>query len=115
MKEFSRNERVASQLQREIAAIIQAELKDPRLGFVTVNEARVDRDLSVAKVYVSLLDGNDKESMLVLNKAAPFIRRELGHRLKMRVIPELRFIYDDSIKKGLELSELISTLDHNND
>jgi len=115
VKEFSRSERVSSQLQREIATIIQTELKDPRLGFVTVNEARVARDLSVAKVYVSIIKGNDEENMLVLNRAVPFIRHALGHRLKMRVIPELKFIFDDSIKKGMELSDLISNLGYNDD
>lgn len=108
-KEFSRSRRVGEQIQRELAELIQRELSDPRLGMVTVSAVEVSRDLAVAKVYFTVLNpGHDvKQTLDGLNHAIGFLRRELGRRMKLRVVPELRFQYDSSIEEGSRLSALI--------
>ncbi len=108
-KEFSRTKRVASQIQRELAQLIQFEVKDPRVGLVTVSGIELSRDLSYAKVYVTVftVDGNVEEALEGLNKAAGFLRRELGKRLSIRVTPQLKFLYDASVEHGANLSALI--------
>jgi len=108
-KEFSRTKRVASQIQRELAQLIQFEVKDPRVGMVTVSAIELSRDLSYAKVYVTVLSANNEvgEALEGLNKAAGFLRRELGKRLSIRVTPQLTFLYDASVEHGANLSALI--------
>lgn len=108
-KEFSRTKRVAAQVQRELAQLIQFEVKDPRVGLVTVSAVELSRDLSYAKVYVTVFstDNNVEEALEGLNKAAGFLRRELGKRLSIRVTPELKFLYDASVENGANLSALI--------
>ena len=110
MKEFSRNQRVAEQLQREIALIVQREIKDPRLGFATISDVEVSKDFSHANVFFTLLDSSEekrKEAVDVLTHSSGFIRHILGKSLKMRVIPQLHFRYDVSIENGSALNELI--------
>ncbi len=110
-KEYDRAQRVASQLQRELAELIRSELKDPRLGWVTIDDVDVSRDISVAKVYVSTLDAEQIEpTMAVLAAAAPFLRRELGKRLRMRSIPELRFFKDTAIERGMRITQLLDEI-----
>ncbi len=113
-REYSRTVRVAEQLRRELAILIQQEVKDPRLGMVTVSDVEVSSDLAHAKVYVTVLGGEDKieETVAVLNRAANFLRRELGRRLVLRIIPRLKFHYDRSIRQGAELSALIEKAVH---
>lgn len=105
----ARVRRVGEQLKRELAGIIHDELKDPRLGMVTVSALRLSRDLSYAKVYVTVLgeQSKKKESVEVLNHAAGFLRKSLGQCLKLRVVPELHFVYDESVEKGIHLTNLI--------
>ncbi len=109
-REFGRNARVSSQLQKELALILQRDIKDPRLGFVTVNEVVVSKDLAVAKVYITVLNA-DKETIQdnieILNEASPYLRGVLGKRIKMRAVPELRFFYDDSMDTGLRVDALL--------
>lgn len=110
-KEYERSQRVASQLKRELADLIRFELKDPRLGWVTVDDVEVSRDLSVAKVYVSSLEDAQLEANLeALNNAASFLRRELGKRMKLRVVPELRFYRDTAIEHGLKMTKLLDQI-----
>jgi len=111
-KESNRPRRVAELLKRELAVLIQRELHDPRIGKVTVISVDVSRDLSHAKVYFSCLnDGSQsQQSLSSLTKAAGFLRRQLKHRLVLRVVPELRFIYDDTIEKGVAMSSLIDSV-----
>lgn len=110
-KEYERSQRVASQLRRELADLIRFELKDPRLGWVTVDDVEVSRDLSVAKVYVSTLEDTQlKASLETLKNAAPFLRRELGRRLRLRIIPELRFYQDTAIERGLRMTKLLDQI-----
>ena len=108
-REFPRTRRVGEQMQREVARLIQHEIRDPRLGMVTVSGVEVSRDLSVAKVYVSTLGGaaDAEQTLAVLQRAAGFLRGELGRCMKLRTVPELRFRYDDSIERGNRVSRLI--------
>ncbi len=108
-KEFTRTHRLSQQLQREIAVLIQNEIKDPRINFVTVQDVAVSKDLSIAKVYVSSLDPEHSTDVIieVLTKASGFLRRSIGKELTLRKVPELRFFYDDTIVKARELSDLI--------
>jgi ribosome-binding factor A len=105
----ARLRRVGEQLKRELAGIIHDELKDPRLGMVTVSAVRVSRDLGHAKVYITVLgeESRKKESVEVLNHAGRFLRKSLGQCLKLRAIPELHFVYDESLEKGMHLTNLI--------
>jgi len=108
-KEFSRTRRVGEQMQRELSELIQRELKDPRVGMITITGVEVSRDMSHAKVYVTVLGGEHslEETLATLKHAAGFLRHELGHRMKLRIIPELHFFYDASIERGAHLSALI--------
>ena len=111
MKEFSRTARIADFLKRELGTLIQLELRDPRIGMVSVTDAEVSRDLSHAKVYVTVM-GKDsaeeaKESLAVLNKAAGFLRSKVAKSNNARTTPQLRFYYDSSIDRGQRLSKLI--------
>jgi len=110
--EFSRAQRLGEQIQRDLALLIQRELKDPRVGMVTVNFVELSKDLSYADVNVTVLvpdDAEEKivESMAVLNQASSFLRAELGRGLKVRKVPLLRFHYDDSLKRGSHINSLI--------
>ncbi|MBF8223708.1 MULTISPECIES: 30S ribosome-binding factor RbfA [Halomonadaceae] len=111
MREFKRTDRVADQLQKELAVLIQREVKDPRLGMVTVSGVKVSRDLGYADVYITLLGENDaetiKENLVILRRAAGFLRGQIGRRIKLRHVPELRFHYDESVVRGQRLSSLI--------
>ncbi|HEY5603952.1 MAG TPA: 30S ribosome-binding factor RbfA [Gammaproteobacteria bacterium] len=110
-REFNRSDRVADQIQRELAALIQFEVKDPRIGMVTITTVEVPRDFEYAKVYFTVLGDNAVREATIkgLTHAAGFLRRELAHRLKLRVTPELQFVYDQSIDNAIRISELIST------
>lgn len=109
-KEFGRSQRVASQMQKELALILQREVNDPRLGFVTVNEVVLSKDLAVAKIYITVLNGDEQSkprNVAVLNEISPFIRHELAKRMRLRHISELHFIYDHSFDTGMRVSELL--------
>ncbi|MFT5887535.1 MAG: ribosome-binding factor A [Zhongshania sp.] len=111
MKEFSRTARIADFLKRELGSFIQKELRDPRLGMVSVIDAEVSRDMSHAKIYVTVM-GKDsaeeaKESLAVLNKAAGFLRSQVAKINNARTTPQLRFYYDSSVNRGQHLSKLI--------
>ncbi|WP_105201061.1 MULTISPECIES: 30S ribosome-binding factor RbfA [unclassified Pseudoalteromonas] len=114
MREFSRTERVAQQIQKEIAVIIQREIKDPRLGMVTVSAVEVSRDLSYAKIFVTVFNQEDesktKQSMRILNDASGYIRSLLGKRIRARIVPELRFVIDTSLLEGMRISNLVESV-----
>ena len=106
--EFNRSDRVAGQLRRELAQLIWAEIKDPRLGSMSVTDVEVSRDLSHAKVYLSSQDPESmKQTLAILSRARGFLRRRLGQMLRMRAVPELHFKHDDSIERGAMLDALI--------
>ena len=109
-KEYPRSDRLASQIQRVLAGLIQGGLKDPRLGMPSILEVQVSKDLSHARVYFSVLDAEGAADCLqALNSASGFLQREIGKSLKTRVTPRLSFIYDDTDIRGRELSELIDS------
>jgi ribosome-binding factor A len=109
-RDFNRADRVAGQLQREIAQLLQTEVKDPRLGLVTVSGVEVSRDMAHAKVFFTLLDATDEHCRLageILNGAAGYLRHLVGQRVRIRIVPTLRFVYDESVARGATMSELI--------
>ena len=110
--EFSRTQRLGEQIKRDLALLIQRELKDPRIGMVTVNFVDLSKDLSYADVNITVLVADDSdekviESLTILNEASTFRRMELGRALKVRKVPHLRFHYDDSLKRGARINALI--------
>jgi len=110
-REFSRNQRLGAQLQRTLSELIRFETKDPRLADVSLTVVELTRDLSVAKVYFSLLhpDDDPKPALEGLGHASGFLRRRLGSELTVRHVPELRFVHDDSVAHGVEISRLIES------
>ena len=108
-KEYSRSKRVGDQIQRELALLIQREIKDPRIGMVTVTGVEVSKEYEKAKVYITTLGESQdtRETVDALNQAAGFLRSQLGSRLTIRRIPQLVFEHDTSIEQGRYLSDLI--------
>lgn len=104
-----RPNRLAETLKEEISQLIRVELKDPRLGFVTLTSVDVAGDLAHAKVYISVLGTEDegKTSLEVLNRAAGFIRCEIGKRIRLRHVPAIVFVYDPSIEHGAHIAKLL--------
>lgn len=105
-KEFARHQRVAEQIQRELADLLQFEVKDPRVAMVTITEVEVTNDLAHAKIYYSAAQHTPALDQ-GLHKAAGFLRSQLSQRLMMRTVPQLHFVYDASIERGMQLSRLI--------
>lgn len=105
----NRPRRVAGLLQKELAPMIQQELNDPRIRNITLTTVEVSRDLKSARIFVTALEGADvaKEAVAALNKAKPYLKKQLKGRLELRGIPDLRFIYDESVERGANLSALI--------
>ena len=108
-RDFSRTLRVAEQIQRDLAELLRTEVKDPRIGMVTVTAVEVSADLSHAKVLFTHLAGKERadEAVKALQHTAGYLRTELSHRLKLYSVPQLHFAYDDSIESGLRMSKLI--------
>lgn len=117
--DFSRSRRVGELIQRELATMLARDVKDPRLAFVSITTVDVTRDLGLARVFYTVInaeiadDANrkqreDKEKVQQgLDKACGFLRYELGHRIKLRVVPKLEFRYDESVIRGAQLTRLI--------
>ena len=106
---FARSERVNDQIQRDLSDIIRSELKDPRVGMVTLTAVEVTPDYAHAKVYFTMLEGKTsvEDTLFGLQKAAGFLRSELGKRIKIHQIPQLNFKFDESLERGISLSALI--------
>ncbi len=107
-KAFPRSRRVAQQIQRALSELIRREIRDPRLGMVTLTEVQVSSDLSYATVYYSVLNAKPEEAQAVLESAAEILRGPLGRALGLRHAPELRFVVDELIESGARLSALIN-------
>ena len=105
-KDFSRSNRVAEQIQRELADLLQFEVKDPRVGMVTITEVEVTGDMAHAKIYYSANAGT-AELQVGLEKTSGFLRTQLAKRMLLRTVPQLHFIYDASIDHGMKVSKLI--------
>ena len=106
-KDYARTDRIAEQIQRELADLLRLEVKDPRVQKVTVTGVEVTNDYSHAKVFYTTLDGTSKQLQEGLDRAAGFLRSKLAHAMKLRIIPQLHFVYDESIERGSHLSQLI--------
>ena len=105
---FKRTDRIAEMIQRKLAQIIPQEVKDPRLkGFVTISAVKVAADLGHAKVYFTILDEDKSLATTILNAAASYLRSALARSITLRTVPQLHFIYDESIEYGERLSRLI--------
>lgn len=106
---FSRRDRVSEQIRRELADLIRTELKDPRVGMVSITDVEVSADYAHAKVFFSSMAGREHlDSVLAgLQKAAGFLRRELGRRITIHSTPQLHFVFDESLERGADLSKLI--------
>src|SRR5690554_6968776 len=96
-REFKRSDRVASQLFRSLADLLRTDVKEPRLGMITVSDAVVSRDLAVAKVYVTFLGAKEpaEKCVALLSTLVLMLRRELGKRIRIRTMPEIHFVYDE--------------------
>ncbi|QMV13390.1 30S ribosome-binding factor RbfA [Vibrio spartinae] len=111
MANFSRTQRVSQQLQKELAMILQREIRDSRLGMVTISEVKVSRDLAYAKVYVSFLcvgEQTPESCLKALKEHESHIRMMLGKRIRLRLTPEVRFVYDDTLVEGRRMSSLVN-------
>jgi len=107
-REFSRSQRMAEQIRRELSEIVRDELKDPRMGFCSFTAVKLSRDLSHAVVFCSVLIEADRDQTLAtLNRAAGFIRSQIASRIRARTVPALKFIHDDSLERGAAMEELI--------
>lgn len=114
MKSYPRANRIAEQMQRDLATLIRTEIKDPRVGLITITSVDVSRDYSHAKVFFTQLGeaADAKACGDGLNHAAGFLRHLLAERLGLRIMPMLHFVYDESVERGIYLSQLIDTAVH---
>jgi len=110
-KDFPRARRVADQIQRELPELIRQEVKDPRVGMLTITDVEVNRDMELAKVYFTTLGGEAEHAACLtgLQRASGFLRSQLSQRMQLRVVPKLTFVYDRSVERGMQLSQLIDT------
>jgi ribosome-binding factor A len=106
-KSYPRSRRVAQQIQRALSELLRREVRDPRLGMVTLTEVRVSNDLSYARVYYSVLGADPQLAQTILESAADLLRGPLGRALGLRHSPELRFVPDELIEGGARMSALI--------
>ncbi|HSE02440.1 MAG TPA: 30S ribosome-binding factor RbfA [Burkholderiales bacterium] len=108
-RDFPRSRRIAEQVQRELSDIIRLELKDPRVGMITLTDVEVTPDNAHARVYFTLLGEPSRieEAAAGLQHAAGYLRSQLAQRLKLRVVPQLHFKYDASVERGIRVSQLI--------
>jgi ribosome-binding factor A len=107
---FSRKDRVSEQIRRELAELLRSELKDPRVGMISLTDVEVTADYAHAKVFFSTLAGSEgvPAVMAGLQQASGFLRRELGKRISIHTTPQLHFVFDDSLERGADLDRLIA-------
>jgi ribosome-binding factor A len=109
-REFRRSDRVAGSLRRELAKILQMEVKDPEVGFIGLSDVEVTRDLAHAKVFVTVFEHEKAESSIkALNRQAGYLRSLLGKAMRIRAVPELHFHHDASVETGRQMDELIDS------
>jgi len=108
-KEFSRGQRIAEQIRRELAELIRQEVKDPRVSLISLTDVELTPDYAHAKIFFTAMGGMDSvpEILEGLRRASGFLRRELGKRIRIHTLPELHFHYDSSVEEGSRLSQLI--------
>jgi ribosome-binding factor A len=118
MGNFARTDRIAQQMQREIAELVRLKINDPRVRLVTITGVEVASDYSHAKVFFTRLDGKHEEAQQGLDHASGFLRSQLAHSIKLRIMPQLHFVFDSSVERGSHLSQLIDQAvasDHHHD
>ena len=106
-KGYARTDRIAEQIQREVAQLLRLDVKDPRVRMITLTGVEVTKDYSHAKVFYTALDGVSDAVQQGLEHASGYLRSQLAHSMKLRIMPQLHFIYDPSIERGAHLSQLI--------
>jgi ribosome-binding factor A len=107
-REFSRSQRMAEQIRRDLAEIVRDELKDPRMGFLSFSAVKLSRDLGTAVIYCSVMEEDkQKETLATLNRAMGFLRSKLASRMRSRTVPTLKFINDESLIRGAAMETLI--------
>jgi ribosome-binding factor A len=106
-KDYSRTDRIAEQIQRELAQLIRLEVKDPRVHMVTITGVEVTRDYAHAKVFYTTLEGDSSELQKGLERTSGFLRSKLANAMKLRITPQLHFVFDASVERGTHLSQLI--------
>lgn len=111
---YKRADRVSDLLKEEISQLLLREVKDPHIGFITITDVEVSKDLQVAKVYYTILGDKKqlRESAQALNRVSRFIKRQLGKRLRMRYIPDIIFKYDHSLEYGNRIDDILSHLEN---
>jgi ribosome-binding factor A len=109
-----RAKRVAELMREEISDLILQDLRNPKIGLVTITEVSLTDDLSYARVFISVYGEDEKNSQSLkgLRKASGFIRRELSKRIRLRHFPELRFLWDSSIEQGVKITKLLEKIEH---
>lgn len=112
MPEFKRSRRVSELLREEISRVITQQLKDPRIGLVTVTSIKLTDDLKLARVYFSILGDADarRNSLLGLERAAKFIRTEIGRKTNLKYVPELEFYYDETVDYAQNIESLLKQI-----
>ncbi len=112
-----RSSRISEEIKKEVSLIIQSELKDPRIGFITVVAVEISNDLQIAKIYISIMgtEENKVETITALNKAKGYIRSELGKRIRLRITPEINFVIDNSIEYGNKIDKILDDIFKNNE
>lgn len=107
-REFNRSERVAGQIRRELAKVIQMELRDPEIGFISLSDVEVTRDLAHAKVFITVFENEKAASTIkALQQAAKFLRHRLSQEMRIRSVPQLHFHHDASVETGQKMDQLI--------
>ena len=107
-KGFSRKDRVTEQIRRELAELIRTELKDPRVGMISITDVEITADYAHAKVYFSVLVGDPKECEEALNQAAGFLRSGLFKKLMIHTVPTLHFVFDRTTERASDMNALIA-------
>lgn len=106
-KDYARTDRIAEQIQRELAELLRLEVRDPRVRLVTLTGVEVARDYSHAKIFYTTMEGKNDKVQQGMEHAAGFLRSRLSHVMKLRIMPQLHFVYDESVERGAHLSQLI--------
>ena len=110
--QYKRKDRVGDQIRKEVSQIVQKELKDPGIGFVTITDVELSEDLKNAKIFYSVL-GDEKsklDSRQALDRAVFFIQREIGKRMRLKYTPKMRFIFDNSLEKGARIEKRLEQI-----
>lgn len=112
MAHGTRTRRVAERVRKELSMLLARSARDPGLLGVTVTDVRMSADLQLARVYYTLVDGSDRRSAARgLRRAQPYLRREIGHRLQLRQVPEMRFLYDDSTERQDRIARIFDAIE----